>query len=134
MNDPIRWKQRFENFEKSYVVFLRRIEEYRSNPDMEAFQMALIQSFVMIVELSWKTLKDYMESEGLKVTTPKDVIRQAFQSEIISDGETWMEALKQRNLSSYTYIENTAKEMLGFIDLHFDAIVQDLYHTLKSTQ
>ena len=132
MNNLIRWKQRFENFEKSYAIFQRRIIEYRQSPDNEAFQMALIQSFKMIVELSCKTLKDYLESEGLNVTTPKDVIRQAFQSAVINDGETWMEALRQRNLSSHTYIENTASEMLKFIDLHFDAAVHRLHGALKS--
>lgn len=86
----------------------------------------------MVVELSWKTLKDYLESEGLQATTPKDVIRQAFQSAIITDGEVWMEALRQRNLSSHTYIENTASEMLKFIDLHFDTAVLHLHGALKS--
>lgn len=132
MNHPIRWKQRFENFEKAYAVFQRRIAEYRRHPDAEAFQMALIQSFEIIVELSWKTLKDYLDAEGLAVTTPKAVIRQAFQSEIISDGETWMEALRQRNLSSHTYIEGTADAMLRYIDRRFDEIVRQLYDALKT--
>jgi len=132
MNSPIRWKQRFENFEKAYVIFQRRIAEYRQHPDVEAFQMALIQSFEIVVELSWKTLKDYLDAEGFKVTTPKETIRQAFQSEIISDGEAWMEALRQRNLSSHTYIENTANVMLQFIDRRFDDIACHLYGVLKS--
>ncbi len=132
MNNPTRWKQRFENFEKTYAVFQRRVHEYRKDPDNEAFQMALIQSFEMIVELSWKTLKDYLESEGLQVGTPKDVIRQAFQSAVITDGEVWMEALRQRNLSSHTYIENTASTMLKFINLHFDTAAHHLHGALKS--
>ncbi|MDQ6954399.1 MAG: nucleotidyltransferase substrate binding protein, partial [Mariprofundaceae bacterium] len=67
MNNDIRWKQRFQNFEKTYHVFQRRIDEYENNQKTEAYQMALIQAFEILIELSWKTLKDYLENEGTKV-------------------------------------------------------------------
>ena len=131
MKNEQRWKQRFQNFEKAFQVFQRRIDEYEKAKDIEVFQMALIQAFEIILELSWKTLKDYLENEGLLVNTPKSVIRQAFQSGVIHNGEDWMEALNQRNLTTHTYENETARMVLSFIDERFYSIVRDLYYDLK---
>ncbi len=131
MNPDLRWKQRFQNFEKSFRVLERRIDEYEGQPEMEAFQMALVQSFEIILELSWKLLKDYLENEGLKTTTPKSVIRLAFQSEIISDGAAWMDALKQRNMTSHTYDEEIARQVITFVHKIFYPLACQLYADLK---
>ena len=40
-----------------------------------------------------------------------DDIRLAFQNGLIEDGDTWMEMVKSRRLSSHTNDENTAKEI-----------------------
>ena len=89
MNTPLRWKQRFENFERALEVFQARAEECRENPKgseyYEAFHMALIHSFEILIELSWKTLKDYLENEGYNdVQNGKRAIRRAFQDGIIN--------------------------------------------------
>ena len=131
MNNELRWKQLFQNFEKSFQVFQRRIDEYQGDPEMEAFQMALIQSFEIILELAWKTLKDYLENEGFNVNTPKQAFRQAYQADVIRHGDEWMEALKQRSLAIHTYNEEIAKEVLNFVDAQFYAIVRELYFDLK---
>ncbi|WP_163580800.1 HI0074 family nucleotidyltransferase substrate-binding subunit [Gracilibacillus saliphilus] len=57
------------------------------------------------IELSWKLLKDYLESEGYIVKSPRETIKQAFQMELIDNGHIWMDALAQRNLTTYTYDE-----------------------------
>jgi len=59
----------------------------------------------MIVELSWKTIKDYLESEGvIDLVTPKAVIRAALAAQIILDGDGWMEAIRNCNITSHIYI------------------------------
>jgi len=127
MYTPIRWEQRFQNFEKAYVVFQRRIKEYRTDTKNEAYQMALIQAFEVCIELTWKTLKDYLENEGTVVNSPKAVIRQAFQFNIVDDGEEWMEALAKRNLTTHTYNEASFNEVITFIDLKFAPIFEKLF-------
>ncbi|WP_440615520.1 HI0074 family nucleotidyltransferase substrate-binding subunit [Cysteiniphilum sp. 6C5] len=132
---PLRWKLRFENFSKAYHVLQRRVTEYQQHQDSEAYQMALIQGFEIIIELSWKVLKDYLENEGFQeVSTPKTVIRQAYQSNIIDQGELWLEALQLRNLASHTYDETTTKIMLTFIVDKYLKLVTQLYQTLESQQ
>ncbi len=132
---PLRWKLRFENFSKAYHVLQRRVTEYQQHQDLEAYQMALIQGFEIIIELSWKVLKDYLENEGFQeVSTPKTVIRQAYQSNIIDQGELWLEALQLRNLASHTYDEATTKIILTFIVDKYLQLVTQLYKTLETQQ
>ena len=128
MNNETRWRQRFENFEKSFHVFQRRIDEHREHPQEEAYQMALVQSFKITMELSWKTLKDYLENEGSKVAdVPKSTIREAFRAEIISDAENWMDAVDYRNKTPHIYNENVLNETIDFIQGKFYPLVRDLY-------
>jgi len=131
MNNEIRWKQRFQNFEKAYAVFQRRIDGYKEHPKAEAYQMALVQSFEIIMELSWKVIKDYLEDGGTKVTSPKQVIRQAFQFEVIAEGEIWMKALDFRNMTTHTYDEAILNTVLNFVSEQYYRIVRDLYYDLK---
>ncbi|CAC9500889.1 hypothetical protein [uncultured Gammaproteobacteria bacterium] len=131
MYTNIRWQQRFQNFEKAYIVFQRRIIEYREDSQREAFQMALIQAFEVLIELSWKTLKDYLENEGTLVNSPKAVIRQAFQFNIIDNGDDWMNALAKRNLTTHTYNEDNFYEVITFVDEKFTPIVEQLFSGLK---
>lgn len=127
MNNEERWKQRFQNFEKAYEVFRRRIDEYEDYKGSEAHEMALIQGFEMVVELAWKILKDYLENQGYEdLNTPKKVIRQAFQSEVITEGEAWMEALNRRNITSHAYNAEVLEQTLEFINENFQFKLQQM--------
>lgn len=130
MNNEIRWKQRFQNFEKAYLLLNELMHEDRLFSKLE--QAGIVQHFEILIELSWKTLKDYLEDKGYDaVQNGKKAIRKAFQDELISDAETRMEALKKRNLTSHTYNEALLEEIFLFIKNDFYPIVRDLYHSLK---
>ena len=133
MNNDNRWKQRFQNFEKAYEVFKRRIDDYEKDNDNEAYTMSLIQAFEMVQELSWKVLKDYLENEGYDdVKNPKKVMRTAFQDELITNhAETWMQSIENRNLTTHTYDNDTLNKILDFIDKAFQFALRDLYDQLK---
>jgi nucleotidyltransferase substrate binding protein (TIGR01987 family) len=132
MKNELRWKQRFSNFEKMYAVFERRIGDYEYDSEDEAHQMALIQAFEIIIELSWKTLKDYLEHQGYSdVKNGKQAIRQAFQDNIINNPEVWMTALELRNQTSHTYNPAIMKKVLNFIDESFAPVLIELNQQLK---
>ena len=95
--------------------------------------MALIHAFEILIELSWKVLKDYLENEGYdNVKNSKQAIRQAFQDEIIRDAEGWMEAIQMRNITSHTYIPEILAQVVEFINKSFYPIARDLYHKLQN--
>ena len=108
----IRWKQRFENFNKAYTL----LEKYSAKTKLSELEQAgIIQFFEMTLELGWKVLKDYLEADGYIVKSPRETIKQAFQNEIINDGHIWMDALAVRNLTTHTYDENLANKIVNDI-------------------
>ena len=124
----IRWKQRFVNFEKAFKL-LERTKQIE-NPS-EAEKGGLIQFYEVGFELSWKIMKDYLESEGYIVKSPKQAIKQAFQIDLITDGEFWISALEDRNLTSHTYDENTTNAIIEKINNKYFNIIKLLYEFFK---
>ena len=104
MNRDIRWKQRFENFDRGFVL-LREALEREPEPLSMLEKEGVIQRFEYTFELAWKTLKDYLEEGGLVISpiTPRQVIKEAFAAKVIPEGEVWVNMLDHRNLLSHTY-------------------------------
>jgi nucleotidyltransferase substrate binding protein (TIGR01987 family) len=104
----IRWKQRFQNFDRAFVLLRDALE---NGPDSlnQLEKEGVIQRFEFSFELAWKTVKDYMEHDGFvfATITPRQVIKDAFAAKILKDGQSWIDMLDHRNLLSHTY--NLAK-------------------------
>jgi len=94
----------------------------------------LIQRFEYTLELAWKTLKDYLESKEEIAKFPKDVIKKAFQANLIDNGEIWMEMLEKRNILSHTYEEQIFNEVLTAITGLYYEQISKLYDFLKDEQ
>ena len=103
----IRWKQRYNELRKAFGQLQKALKI--EAPD-DIYRAGIIQFFEMTLELAWKTLKDYLESQQIDVKTPRETIQQAFQAEIIEDGHIWIDALQKRDLMAHTYDEDRAKE------------------------
>lgn len=123
-NNKIRWKQRFENFEKAYKL----LEKYIiiNNPT-ELERAGIIQFFQITFELSWKLAKDYLEAEGFNINSPRDALKQAFQIQLMKDGHTWIDALNDRNLAVHTYDENKAIEIEKRISQNYFPVIKKFY-------
>jgi nucleotidyltransferase substrate binding protein (TIGR01987 family) len=106
MNTPadIRWKQRFQNFDRAFVL-LRSALENGSLALNQLEKEGVIQRFEYSFELAWKTIKDYLEESGMvfDIVTPRDVLKGAFGAKLIADGQVWIDMLHHRNLLSHTY-------------------------------
>ena len=127
-NKDIRWKQRFQNYEKSFFLLKRTLEI--ENPS-EAEKGGLIQFYEMAFELAWKLLKDYLYEQGFNINSPREAIKQAYQSEIIDNGQEWIDALEDRNLRTHTYDEETAQKVVESIRNSYYPLLDSLYVRLK---
>jgi nucleotidyltransferase substrate binding protein (TIGR01987 family) len=128
MSKEIRWKQRFQNFEKA-LNQLEKAVNAKFLSDLE--KEGLIQRFEYTFELAWKTLKDYLESKGNPVQFPRDVVKDGFKANILKNGEAWMEMLEKRNLIAHTYNEENFNYAVKHIRAnYFNELVQ-LYEYLK---
>jgi len=104
MSKDIRWKQRFHNFDRAFLLLRGALERKPAALSMLEKE-GVIQRFEYTFELAWKSLKDYLEEGGLVISpvTPRQVIKEAFAAKVISDGEVWINMLDNRNLLSHTY-------------------------------
>lgn len=124
----IRWKQRFENFEKAYVL----LDRYVGKPiETEIERAGIIQFFEIAFELSWKLMKDYLEAQALYPKSPRETIKTAFQIGLVEEGHIWIDALSDRNLTVHTYDEEFAKKMVEDIVKVYYPILKKLYEKLR---
>ncbi len=98
-----RISERIENFLRAFSIYSDAVAEYKKNSTNVLNHMALIQSFEVCFELAWKVLKDYLNSNGINVYLPKEVIKEAFSAEVITDGQIWIDMLNARNSTSHEY-------------------------------
>ncbi len=112
----IRWKQRFQNLNKAFSQLERGLA-IEAPSDIE--RQGIIKSFEFTFELSWKTLKDYLEAQGVTCQFPREIIKKAFHHQIISEGERWLDMLGKRNLLAHTYEEALALESYRLIKQEF---------------
>ncbi|HIU40899.1 MAG TPA: nucleotidyltransferase substrate binding protein [Candidatus Aphodocola excrementigallinarum] len=86
----------------------------------EALRDSIIKKFEYTFELSWKTIKAYLEEEGYEeMSSPRKVLKQAFESNIIADEEVWSNMLEARNSTAHTYDEEKA--------IYYEDVIKNKY-------
>jgi nucleotidyltransferase substrate binding protein (TIGR01987 family) len=128
MNEDIRWKQPFQNFDRAFVL-LREALERKPVALSPLEKEGVIQRFEYTFELAWKTLKDYLEEGGLVISpvTPRQVIKDAFAAKVISDGEAWIKMLDHRNLLSHTYDFSVFEQAVNAIAENYLPVLERLH-------
>ncbi len=112
MNSDIRWIQRFDNYGRALQTLRNAAELATQRPLSELEQQGLIQGFEFTHGLAWNLLKDFLEAQGIAgLIGSRDAIRTAFKNGLLEDGETWMEMIKARTLSSHTYQQDLAQRI-----------------------
>jgi nucleotidyltransferase substrate binding protein (TIGR01987 family) len=109
----VRWKQRFQNYQRAVKQLTRFMEKENLN---ELEEQGLIQSFEYTYELAWNTMKDLFEAQGESgILGSRDAFRLAFRRGLVEEGEVWMDMIKKRGLTSHTYDEKVAREIINSI-------------------
>jgi nucleotidyltransferase substrate binding protein (TIGR01987 family) len=112
----IRWIQRFNHFIKACSQLKEAVELTQQRSLSKLEEQGLIQAFEYTFELAWNTLKDYFEAQGeTEIHGSRDALRLAFKRGLIEDGETWMDMIKSRTLTSHTYNEDVAEKIAANI-------------------
>jgi len=129
-NKDIRWIQRFSNYRKA----LAQLGKFVSKGELSDLEeQGLIKAFEYTYELAWNTIKDYLEYQGIfNISGSRDAIREGFKASIIIDGNSWMEMLQSRNLTSHSYNEDTADEIADAITGSYYKLFLDLEGKLES--
>jgi len=128
-NEKARWIYRFDNYKRAYFLLREGVEIMQTRELTQLEKEGMIQRFEYTWELAWKTLKDYLDFEGviLDKVTPASVLRAAFESKIIQNGESWMNALDARNKMAHTYDLKTFEKIIQDIHDHYLKLFDDLH-------
>lgn len=125
-----------EKFSRRFLSFCNSLDDLA-----EARERDLSDSFVLsgtsakfsiTFDLAWKVMKDiliqYYAITGFVAGSPREVLRESFKANLISD-EAWMEMLKVRNELAHDYDCEIVKE-------HCNRIVEtyiDLFYEFEDT-
>lgn len=107
-----------------------RLEAALDQPQNEFIRDSAIQRFEFTFEVMWKCLKAHAEEAGIRVFSPRDSLRAAFQLGLLQDDPLWMRMLKDRNLTSHTYSEATAEEIFSHL-ADYRALLRQLLVALE---
>ena len=131
----IRWKQRFDNFNRALYQLTLAVELSQLRPLSDLEKQGVIQGFEIVHELAWNVLKDFLEYEGItNIVGSRSAVREAFKRGLLDNGETWMDMIEKRNLSSHTYnLEIAAVLVTAIIHVYYPvflALQQDMQQRL----
>ena len=116
MPADIRWIQRFNNFKKAFSQLEEAEKLAQQRPLSKLEEQGCIQAFEYTHDLAWKTLKDFLENRGVQnLYGSKDTTRAAFKTGLIGNGDIWMDMILSRNLTSHTYDDTTADNIVSAI-------------------
>ena len=120
-----RWMQRKEDLKNALSRLMEALEEENVT---DIIIDGVLHRFEFTFELAWKTMKDYLEYMGIleKTGSPREVIQSAFQSNLIENGEEWIEMMLSRNTLSHLYDEEESREIYNKIREKYVVMLENL--------
>ena len=97
---------------KAYHTF----DTYRLHIIDEQDRAGAIQAFEFTFELAWKTIKRVLEKKGIQVRSPRDAFSEAANNGLIREPKLWFIFIDKQNLTSHTYQETTAVEIVNIFE------------------
>jgi nucleotidyltransferase substrate binding protein (TIGR01987 family) len=104
-------KERFVERKSELKSATGRLREAVALPESALIRDAVIQRFEFTFELTWKSLKLYLERQGLDCGGPRSTLKKAFAEGLITspdEADVWLQMLEDRNLASHAYDEALA--------------------------
>ncbi len=105
--------KRFEERKEDLTKAIERLREALQEPETDLVIDGVLHRFEFTFELAWKTMKDYLEYQGItgKIGSPREIIKEAFSAGVIENGEIWIDMMLSRNALAHLYDEETSREI-----------------------
>ncbi|MCI8617900.1 MAG: nucleotidyltransferase [Clostridia bacterium] len=124
--------KRFEERREDLNKATNRLEEALEVETTDIAIDGVLHRFEFTFELAWKTMKDYLEYQGIveKIGSPREVIKEAFSAGLIDNGEIWIKMMISRNTLSHLYDEETSREIYDDIKEEYISEIRKLNEKL----
>lgn len=133
MTDIPRWEQRLDSYRKALARLAEIVNASRKRTLNDFECDGLVQRFEFTHELSWKLMKAYAEYQGYDgIGGSRDATRKAFEMDLISDGQSWMNMIKSRNETSHNYNGDIAEEVVKDIVERYYPLLVDFYQKMNT--
>ncbi len=137
MEKDEKFRRTFDKFEKAFKKF----EEVITQPSLFSFlnEELIIEiatkRFEYTFESLWKTLKEYLRTEGVIVATPMSCFKESFKAGLIEEKyeNVFFEMVEKRNLMVHIYGFDEAKDIYQSIKQEEVYLaLKDIYQKLKN--
>lgn len=118
---------------QSFSEALTRLEDALRQKKNEFMRDSAIQRFEFTFDLCWKTIKAYLETQGIRCTSPKECFKEAFQQGLIHNEPVWLEMLERRNETVHTYNAEMAEQVYVRLQ-EFAKVFRQLQNTLEQKE
>ena len=112
----------YSSFEKAINTLESALKFYESQKNAvgpeqrDLIRDGVIQRFEYTFELSWKTIKRFLEMYGLEkvdALNNRDLFRVGFENGLIKDPVRWFDYLSDRNQTSHVYDPTIAADVFS---------------------
>ncbi|MGH1468879.1 MAG: HI0074 family nucleotidyltransferase substrate-binding subunit [Bdellovibrionales bacterium] len=116
-----------------FSLALKNLEEALSDPiKTNRDRAGIIQTFEFTYEMSWRLLRELLAQQGFEApSSPRSVFKDAYSAKLINNEEAWLSMILQRNLTTHTYDQNTADEVIKLISSSYLPNLKSLYETAQ---
>lgn len=102
---------KFDAVKKDFEQAIKRLEEILRKPKNDTNRDSAIMRFILVFDLSWKTIKAYLEAIGKECSSPRGCLEEAYQEKIIKYDDLWLDLINWRNNAVHTYNEKLADRL-----------------------
>ena len=120
--------RRFEERKQDLLNATERLKEALKQEENDIVIDCVLHRFEFTFELAWKTMKDFLEYNGISenIGSPREILRRAFESHLIQDGEEWIDMMLARNSLSHLYDEETSRKIYKEIKEKYIKLLEDI--------
>ncbi|KJU85932.1 nucleotidyltransferase substrate binding protein [Candidatus Magnetobacterium bavaricum] len=93
---------------------------------------AVIQRFEFTCELFWKAIKVVLDHDGYSCQSPRSCIKEGVRRGLLCGGQTLLDMLQDRNMTSHLYSEAMAEEIYQRIKATYINLLEDNLQQIRS--
>ncbi len=126
-----KFQNKLNNFKNAVSRLHESIDAYNDLKN-DVIKDAVIQRFEFTTELAWKSTREYLLEQGLtNINSPKSVMREAYNNNLITDDNGWLQILDDRNSTSHIYDEDDANDVYNRITANHIKLFDELLEKLS---